>query len=186
MGLSREYCTAPQKLCSWDPLRKPWRKKSQLGVRSWAHGITRAIIPCYCLQVCCCCCSKKKQLVLWDVVLSLSWPKSSNTHSPRGVHVRVCGPGCCLFEVEGSTERAGNTFWKVWGWMKKTNSSISGCNTFPFYSGRFSATNQSLAILTKFLIIKIACEWNKSSTHILITCTFFSSKSNKTHLRVFP
>lgn len=101
MGLSREYCTAPQELCSWDPLRKPWRKKSQLGVRSWAHGITCAIITYYCLQVCCCS-NKKKQLVLWDVVLSLRWPESSNTHSPRGVPIRVCG--CWLLFIWGGGE----------------------------------------------------------------------------------
>lgn len=69
MGLSEEYCTAAQEICSEDPPRKPWRKIT-MEVRSYAHSITFAIIMYYCLLLCYCS-NQKKQLVLKDVVFSL-------------------------------------------------------------------------------------------------------------------
>lgn len=52
-SLSGGHCTAAQEICSWDPPRMPWRKVT-MGVRSYAHGITFAIITYYCLLPGCC------------------------------------------------------------------------------------------------------------------------------------
>lgn len=98
MGLSGEQCTTPQKLCSWDPLRKPWRKKNP----NWEWGHELLSLPVLLLHIIACKCAAvpaKRNSLFSETLLSLRWPESSNTHSPRGVQIRVCG---CLFEVEGS------------------------------------------------------------------------------------
>lgn len=117
-------------------------------------------------------------------MFSLRWPESSNSHSPLGVEIRVCV--CWLLFIWGTGEDMEGRWYllKIWYWMNNTNCSSSVYDTSPFYSCRFSATNKSFAILTKFPIIKIACEWNKRSRHILITCTICPRATEK-HLCVF-
>lgn len=103
------------------PSQKALKEKNP----NWEWGHELMSLPVLLLHIIACKCAAvpaKRNSLFSETLLSLRWPESSNTHSPRGVQIRVCG--CWLLFIWGGGEQVIGFEKFGAGWKKPTPPSL--------------------------------------------------------------